>query len=119
MKYWQSLWIVLVLCTCLHAEPIGQPIPDLKAPSSSEVPRAEKMRSIGTEWWLKNRGLLAEESLKVAGYFCVVRPIPGLADRGDIVWEIRVIHLEGSPTGILWINEKTQKVIGLGIGQKE
>jgi hypothetical protein len=117
MKCWRSLLIAPALFTFLHAEPLGQPIPDLKAPLIADAARTKKIEHIGIRWLLKNRGLLAEESASVKGYFSVARPIKGFADRNDVVWEVRIDYIEGQPTGILWINEKTQKVIALGLDQ--
>jgi hypothetical protein len=94
-------------------------LPDLKSPAASEEKRVSEIREIGLSWWLKNRGLLAEESFKVAGYFSVARPIADFAARDDRVWEVRVLHLHTrGPTGILWINDKTEKVIALGAEEK-
>jgi hypothetical protein len=116
MNCLRTLLLIPLLCISLPAEPLGAPpISGLQTPSVLDASRAKRLESIGLDWWMHNRGLLAEESLKIAGYFSVVRPIKGFANRDDIVWEIRIIHLDGSPTGILWINEKTRKVIGLGV----
>jgi len=96
------------------------PIPDLKSPASSDEKRVSEIMEITLEWWLKNRGVLAEESFKVAGFFSVARPIAKFAARDDRVWEVRVLHLHtGGPTGIVWINDKTEKVIALGTEAKE
>ncbi len=95
-------------------------LPDLKSPAASEEKRASEIEKIGVEWWLKNRGLLAEEALRVAGYFSAARPIAEFAARDDRVWEVRVIYLHtGGPSGILWINDRTGKVIALGIEDKK
>jgi hypothetical protein len=91
------------------------PVPDLESPSANDQTRVSEIREIGFRWWFKNRGLLAEESFRVAGYFSVTRPIAEFAARGDRVWEVRVVHLHtGGPSGVLWINDKTERVIGLG-----
>ncbi len=96
------------------------PVPDLKSPAASDEKRISEIRKISLEWWLKHRGLLAEESFRVAGYFSVARPIAKFAARDDRVWEVRVLHLHtGGPTGIVWINDKTEKVIALGGEEKE
>ena len=96
------------------------PAPDLRSPAASEGKRVSEITKISLQWWTKNRGLLAEESFKVAGYFSVARPIAKFAARGDRVWEVRVLHLHtGGPTGIVWINDKTEKVIALGAEEKE
>jgi hypothetical protein len=93
--------------------------PDLKSPAASDEKRVSEIREISLAWWLKNRGLLAEESFKVAGYFSVARPIANFAIRDDRVWEVRVLHIHtGGPTGIIWINDKTEKVIALGVEKK-
>jgi hypothetical protein len=42
-------------------------------------------------------------------------PSSGDEKRADRVWEVRVVHLEGAPTGVLWVHDKTQKVIALGL----
>jgi len=117
MKYLWWLSLIPVLCVSLHAEPTGTPpVTGLQPPSILDASHAQKLKIIGLRWWMHNRGLLKEESQEIAGYFSVVRPIKGFADRGDIVWEIRMLHLDdATPDGILWINEKTQKVIGLGV----
>jgi hypothetical protein len=95
-------------------------LPDLKSPAANEENRVSQIEKIGLEWWLKNRRLTAEEALRVAGYFSVARPIAEFAARDDRVWEVRVIHLHtGGPSGILWINDRTGKVIGLGVKDKK
>jgi hypothetical protein len=96
------------------------PAPDLRSPAASEGKRVSEITKIGLAWWVKNRGLLAEESLKVAGFFFVVRPIAQFAARDDRIWEVRIVHLHTrGPIGILWINDKTEKVIALGVAEKE
>ena len=44
-------------------------MPDLKSPAASDEKRVSEIGEISLKWWLKNRGVLAEESLHVAGYF--------------------------------------------------
>jgi hypothetical protein len=119
LRCWHISCAILLLCTFSWAEPVLQPILDLKAPSISDADRVKVIHDIGDEWWFRNRGRLAEERLSVKGYFSVVRPIKDFADRGDTVWEVRILHSLGPPTGVLWINEKNQKVIGLGLDQKQ
>jgi hypothetical protein len=109
-------WILLGL-TATAAE--LKPKPDLTAPSTGDEKRVAEIREVGTRWWMQSRGLLAEESVRVVGYFRVIRPIPQFAERDDRVWEVRIIHLEGAPTGVLWINDKTQKVMALGLPDPE
>jgi hypothetical protein len=96
-----------------------KPMPDLTTPSRGDEKRVAAIRELGTQWWLHSRGLLAEESVRVVGYFRVSRPIPRFAEREDRAWEVRIIHLEGAPTGVLWINDKTQNVIALGLPEPE
>lgn len=97
-----------------------KPLPDLQPPSNVDKKHVSQIETIALQWWLKNRGLLAEESLRVAGYFSVARPIAKFAARDDRVWEIRVIYMHtGGPSGILWINDRTSKVIGLGVEDKD
>jgi hypothetical protein len=96
------------------------PTPDLNPPSAGEEKRAMEIREVALRWWFKHRGLLAEESVRVAGYFQVARPISGFAARDDRVWEVRVVHLHsGGPSGVLWIHDKTERVIGLGLSMSE
>jgi hypothetical protein len=93
-----------------------QPVPDLTPPSAADEKRATEIRKLALRWWVAHRGLLAEESLRVAGHFQVVRPISGFAVRGDRVWEVRVVHLHGgTPSGVLWINDRTEELIALGV----
>lgn len=96
------------------------PLPDLRSAAAGDEKRVSEIAKISLAWWLKNRGVLAEESFKVAGYFSVARPIAKFAARDDRVWEVRVVHLHtGGPTGIVWINDKTDAVIALGVEEKE
>jgi hypothetical protein len=107
------------------AEPFHQAseltlVPDLISPAAGDEKRISEIGKIGVAWWVGNRGRLAEESFRVAGYFAVARPIAQFAIRDDRVWEVRVLHLHsGAPTGILWINDRTEKVIALGAEEKE
>jgi hypothetical protein len=121
MNFLNVVWIILFLGTLLQADPVQQStILGLKAPSSPDAVLVRKMESIGFGWWLHHRpGMLAEESLRVVGSFTVVKPIKNFADSGNTVWEVRVMRFGPNPelqtTGVLWINEKTEKVLGLGI----
>src|ERR1700722_6981183 len=110
MKLFRVVLLGVASCMPLGAQTVG-PLSDIQAPSNSEATRGARVKEIGTAWWIRNRGLLAEESLRVAGHFSVARPVKDFAERGDVVWEVRVVHLSGGPTGVLWINEKTSKVL--------
>ncbi len=111
--------VCLLLGVCAHAAEV-MPAPDLEAPAASDEKRVSEIKTIGLQWWVRNRGLLAEESLEVAGYFSVARPIASFAARDDRVWEVRVRHLHTrGPTGIVWINDTTEKVIALGAEEKD
>ena len=113
------LTLFLLFGTATNAAEL-RPLPDLKSPAPNEEKRISEIEKIGLAWWLKNRGLAAEEALSVAGYFSVARPIAEFAARDDRVWEVRVIHLHtGGPSGILWINDRTGNVIGLGVENKK
>jgi hypothetical protein len=103
----------------LSRRPATEDLPGLKSPANSNLKQLDEIKKIGLEWWFQNRGLMAEESARIAGCFSVVRPIKNFAARDDVVWEVRIVHfLGGSLTGILWINERTQQVIALGIEPK-
>jgi hypothetical protein len=93
-----------------------KPLADLKAVTAVDKERSAQVEDLALKWWMKNRGMLAEESLTVAGYFSVVRPIANFAERNDRIWEVRVIHMHaGGPTGVLWVNDRTGSVMGLGV----
>ncbi len=110
--------LFLLFGLAIHAAELT-PVPDLKSPSASDHKRVSEIREIGFKWWFKYRGLLAEESFRIVGYFSVTRPIAGFAARDDRVWEVRVVHLHtGGPSGVLWINDKTERVIGLGAEER-
>jgi hypothetical protein len=113
---WAIFCAIFSICPLLRATPYLQPVSDLKTPSTAEAALGKELAGVGQDWWLKNRGLLAEESPRVAGYFYAFRSIKGFADRGDRIWEVRMIYLfTQCPTGVLWINEKTKAVMGLGV----
>jgi hypothetical protein len=115
----RAIWCtILLICPLLRAAPYGQQIPDLKIPTPAEATIGKELAQVGETWWLKNRGLLAEESPRTAGYFYAFRSIRGFANRGDRIWEVRMIYLgTRCPTGVLWVNEKTKQVLGLGLPQ--
>jgi hypothetical protein len=88
---------------------------DLRPPMPQDGKRVIEVRDIGVQWWFENRGILAEESLKVAGYFITARPLAEFSARDDRVWEVRVLHLHtGGPSGVLWVNDSNGKVIAMG-----
>lgn len=111
-----SAFLVVLLCIALPAHSAElEPLPDLKSPTAKDKERVSQINQIGTQWWLKHRGLLAEESLRVVGYFSVARPIADFANKNDRVWEVRIVYMyTGVPAGILWVNDKNGQVIGLG-----
>jgi hypothetical protein len=114
------LIIVVMSLGLMGAAAVLKPGPDLKSPSADDEKRVTEMRELALRWWFTNRGMLAEESVRVAGYFQVARPIADFAARDDRVWEVRVVHLHsGGPSGVLWINDRTEKVIALGVPAKE
>ncbi len=109
--------LIMVLVVGIAAE-AGElkPLPDLKPPSGIDQKQLSRIETIGLDWWLKNRGLLAEESLTITGYFSTARPIAQFSAHGDRIWEARINYTPtASPTGILWINDRTGKVLGLGV----
>jgi hypothetical protein len=108
------------LGTILSAEPVvlDKCPSGLNSPKSVNAATEKGIEQIAIQWWLVHRGLLADESLIIAGNFSVSRPIKGFADSGDVVWEVRAIRSFKRLTGVLWINEKTGKVTALGIDQK-
>ena len=119
MKLIPRIFVFLILFSTLYADEL-KPIPDLKKPTDSDAQRVSEITKIGQDWWLRHRGLLAEESFRIVGYFTVARSTKDFADVKDTVWEIRVIYLHTHvPTGVLWINERTKKVIALGIEEKQ
>lgn len=103
----------LTLCLAAQAQDLWRL--DLRPPTPADEKRVAEVREIGLQWWFKHRGLLAEESFKVAGYFVTARPVAQFSARDDRVWEVRVLHLHtGGPSGVLWINDSTGKVIAMG-----
>ena len=105
--YSALLFLVLV--------PVTATASDLQPVTAADESRAKEIADIALQWWFKNRGLLAEESWRVVGSFRVARPIPGFAERDDPVYEVRIRHLHTQgPSGILWVNARTEKVIALG-----
>ena len=106
---------ILVLALSLAAQAQGIWTPDLRSPSPRDEKRMTEVQEIGLQWWFQHHGVLAEESFKVAGSFITARPIAQFSERDDRIWELRVLHLHtGGPSGILWVNDKTGKVIAMG-----
>jgi hypothetical protein len=101
--------LFLLLGPVVHAAEL-MPASDLMPPAASDGRRVAEIREVGLAWWVKNRGLLAEESPRVAGSFAVVRPMGQFAGRDDRVREVRIIQLQaGGPTGILWSHTRPSK----------
>lgn len=89
-------------------------IPGLQPATNLSQPKIKEIHQIVFSHW----PLLAEEAPKIAGSFKTVRPIPEFSDRGDLIWEVRIIHLVNTPSGIIWINDRTKKCIVLGAPNK-
>jgi hypothetical protein len=81
---------------------------------TSAVPSRNEALSLTQKYWFRNHGLLAEESFAVTGLYRIGREIKGFAARGDWVWEVRVLHLNLSVDGVLWVNAQSKKVIVFG-----
>jgi hypothetical protein len=87
-----------------------KPIPDLKPASEYTKDKIEEIGRLAYHHWQ----FLAEEAPRVSGSFKTIRPIQGFSEKGDLIWEVRIIHLTQVPTGILWINDRTKDVLVLG-----
>lgn len=107
--------ILLTFLFCSHIV-LAQPLPELKAipdlKPASEYPKEqiEQVAKLAFRHWQ----FLAEESPNVAGSYKTARAIPGFSQKGDLIWEVRIIHLVQAPTGILWINDRTKEALVLG-----
>jgi len=77
----------------------------------SKVPDAELAVRLADAAWFHDRGLLAEESLKVRALFRVGRDMPGFASKSDWVWEVRVEHLLAGFDGIVLVNAQTAEIM--------
>jgi len=87
-----------------------KPIPDLKPVSDYPSEKIDEISRMALKHW----PFLAEESPKVAGTFRTVRAIPDFSQKGDLIWEVRIVHMSQAPSGILWINDRTKGVLVLG-----
>ena len=104
------LLLALPLATQGELQREISPIPDLKPASGYPEEKIEEIGRLAFQHWR----FLAEEAPRVAGTFKTIRAIPGFSKRGDLIWEVRIIHMVQSPSGILWINDRTKDVIALG-----
>jgi hypothetical protein len=94
------------------------PIPGLTAPSASDALKVRKIQNLALGWWMRNKRILANETLYVVGYFSIFRPIKDFAATKDTIWEVRV-NASFVPSGVVWVNENNSKVIGLGGNQNQ
>ena len=104
---------ILLFCPVLafgQTQPELKPIPDLKPASEYPRDKIEAITKLAYQHW----PFLAEEGPHVAGSFKTIRAVPGFSQRDDLIWEVRIIHMLRTPSGILWINERTKEVIILG-----
>lgn len=81
---------------------------------ASELPSVEAARKAVFAYWVREQGLLAEESTHVSGLYRIGRDIPGLATRGQWVWEVRVLHFDGGIDGLIWINAHSKEMQSWG-----
>ena len=86
---------------------------------ASDTPdREQQIRKRALEFWLLERGLLAEERIEITREFSAPRAIVGFAETGDRIVEIHILHISGAPSGILWLHEKSGAIQSLGLNQK-
>ena len=81
---------------------------ELKGATVSTEARAKEIA--GVEYF-KNHGWLAEESSHVTGIVTLGIDLPEFANKGDQIWEVRVMKLlEGELRAVIWVHAKTEKV---------
>jgi hypothetical protein len=88
--------------------------PSFKSLEASSVPTPAVAEYLATQRWLRDPGLLAQESLVVTGLFFTGREIKGLASGGQWVWEVRVLHMGGQVDGVIWVNAHTRQALVMG-----
>ena len=106
------LVFLLIVSTAVCGESKSQikSIPDLRPASDYPAEKIDEISRLAFRHWQ----FLAEESAKVVGTFKTIRSIPSFSQSGDLIWEVRIIHLTQIPTGVLWVNDRTKDVIVLG-----
>ena len=106
------LLLSLIVTTAVRGESQSEikSIPDLRPASDYPAEKIDEISRMTFHHW----PFLAEEAPKVAGTFKTMRAIPNFSQRGDLIWEVRIIHMLNTPSGILWINDRTKEVIVFG-----
>ena len=77
---------------------------------ASKVPNADSARDIAIRFMLAHGGLRAEEGPKVVGLLRSGRDLPPFANRGDLVWVVRISHMWLGVTQEMWIGSASGEV---------
>lgn len=86
--------------------------------ASETTEREQNIRKVALEFWLRERGLLAEERIEIVREFDAPRPITGFTEKGERIVEVCVMHISNAPSGILWLHEKSGAVQAIGLNAK-
>jgi len=82
----------------------------VKRLEKSKVPTTRKAEQEALAYKLKHGGLLAEEGAKVVSLLRIAFDVPDFASGGDLVWVVRISHLDRGVTQEMWISSTTGTV---------
>jgi hypothetical protein len=54
--------------------------------------------------------ILAEETVRIAAIIKLGYDLPGFANKGELIWDTRLLTLENELRGIIWVHPNTKKV---------
>lgn len=70
----------------------------------------KEAKHIALKSWIQHPGLLAEEQLIPDFKVTLDEEVEGLGKNGSIVWQVRVEHINGTISALIWINSESKKV---------
>ena len=82
----------------------------LQGLASSRVPTVERAEHAAIRYKLASGGVLAEEATAVVALLRIGVDVPSFANKGDLVWVVRVSHMVWGVTQELWISSTTSEV---------
>lgn len=84
--------------------------PKFEALHKSKIQSEADALKVATQWLFNNGGMLAEESISIAGLHKASRRAGGYSDDGNWIWELQLSEFGSMLSGVILVDAQTGNV---------